>query len=149
PRTLSAGTGVTFDGDVTAGGALTLVATAGSVRLSSGTWNQGANPLTVAGAGAGRILGDSSSPPARLVVSGGTISLPGNGTLFVQPYGTLQVGTADTPETVTVANGTGSMVINGALAVGFGATNDELVKTGNGLVQIGTGARLVGSGLAG
>lgn len=149
-RTLTSGGDVVFNGDVTAGGALTF-AFPGSqaVVLGRGIWDQAANDLTLTGAGAELVIGDTSSEPAVLHMTAGTISLPGGGEVLVERNGTLRVGSAAGPETVTVANGNGPLTIEGALGVGFGTVNDRLVKTGNGRIDLGTRAELVGSGLAG
>ena len=150
-RAVTSGAGVSFTGDVNAGGTLAFtVGTGQSLDFHEGTWTQGANALTVNGAAAAFNIGDSSNNPARLVMTGGTITIANSGPLTVAGTGrSRSAPTAAAAETVTVANGSGGLAINGTLAVGFGAVNDELVKTGNGLVQIGPAARLVGSGLAG
>jgi hypothetical protein len=140
---------VQFGGDVNAGGTMTINQAVGNVQLLQGTWNQGANDLTINGAGVGLFVGDSSGLPARFIIAGATINMAGAGELRVGTDGTLQVGVTASPETVTIANGAGALTINGALAVGFGATNDELIKTGTGIITLGATSRLIGSGLAG
>src|SRR5262249_49481498 len=83
-RTISSGFGVTFNGDVNAGGTLTFnLANNQFLTLSDGTWNQGANALTINGASAGFNVGDAANGAARFIMTGGTISLPGNGNLTV------------------------------------------------------------------
>jgi hypothetical protein len=150
-RAITAGGLVTFNGNVTAGGALTFtLPTAQILQLQGGTWNEGSNPLTINGSSVNLQIGNGFLP-ARLIMSGGTtLSMRGNGNVTVAANGTIQAGTnSGSPETVTIANGTGNLTINGALAVGFGTDNDELLKTGSGIVTLGATAQLVGSGLAG
>jgi hypothetical protein len=149
-RAIDAGGSVTFAGDVTAGGSLTFTLPNGqTLQLAQGYWTQGANPLTINGTNVSFRVGNGAGAPARLVKAGGTISMPGNGGVTVLTDGTFQVGTNPAAaETVTVSNGTGGLTIGGTLAVGFGATNDELIKTGDGLVTLTNTARLEGSGLA-
>lgn len=151
-RIVNAAAGVVFNGDVNAGGTLTF--NLGNNQLldfRDGTWNQGANALTISGTNVNFNIGNAANNPARFIMSGGTISMPGNGNLTVSVVdGTFQVGTdALNPETVTVANGAGSLSISGSLAVGFGAVNDQLVKTGGGVITLGASSTLLGSGLAG
>src|SRR5262249_43288964 len=149
-RALTAG-GVNFNGDVTAGGPLTFNLPASeSVRFNRGTWDQGANALTINGTTATVQIGGLGKRRARLVMAGATLSMPGNGNVTVLNGGTFEVGiNPAASEKVFVANGTGGLHFFGTLAVGFGAVNDELVKTGDGVVLIEPPARLVGSGLAG
>ena len=117
--------------------------------MNEGIWTQGANALTVNGTGVLQI-GNSATKPARLIVAGGTISLPSNGNVIVQTDGTLQVGVNPAAaETETIVNGSGAVSFTGTLAVGFGATNDRLVVNGTGPVALTTNAaRLVGTGVA-
>jgi hypothetical protein len=151
-RAITAAGPVIFNGNVTPGGTLTFtLSTNQPLELLSGTWNEGSNALTINGAGVQLLIGNSGPLPARLIMAGGTtLSMPGNGNVTVNTNGTLQAGTnPSAQETVTLANGSGNLLIYGNLAIGFGATNDELIKTGSGLVSLGTMSQLVGSGLAG
>lgn len=140
---------VAFFGDVNAGGSLTFnLPTDGGVNIQDGAWNQGANPLTLNGVNVDLTI-NSASIPGRFIMTGGTISMPGNGSVFVNTDGIFQVGTnAASAETFTIANGTGSLFLDGTLAVGFGANPDELIKTGTGPIVLGLASKLVGSGLA-
>ncbi len=145
------GTGVSFTGNVTAGGTLTFTLPNNQfLLLQSGTWNEGSNALTINGTGVALTIGNGGVLPARLIMSGGTtLSMPGNGNVIVYTNGTFQAGTNPaSAETVTLANGSGNLTIDGNLAIGFGSVNDELLKTGSGIVSLGTTAQLVGSGLA-
>src|SRR5258708_30612453 len=83
-------------------------------------------------------------------MSSGTIAMPGNGNVTVGANGTFQAGTdPNSAESVTIANGTGNLAINGNLSVGFGLTNDQLIDISTGVVSLGATAHLVGSGVAG
>jgi hypothetical protein len=148
-RSVTSGAGVTFTGDVNAGGSLTFNLTnGGALSLNDGTWTQGANDLTITDPGATFNIGDGVNNPARLIMTGGTISIANNGAMNINSDGTLQVGNNPAAsETVTVANGSGLLTINGSLGVGFGATPDELIKTGTGPIVLGASSKLVGSGL--
>lgn len=141
---------IIFRNGVTVGGTLTLgVGAGGSVQVASGDWDQGSNDLTINGAGATLSIGGSGV--ASFNMTSGTISLPGGGNVDVAANATLRVGATAAAETVTLANGAGLLTINGsaALGVGFGATNDRLIKTGTGNINLATGALLLGSGVAG
>lgn len=137
-------------GDINAGGSVTFNLAAGqSVRHQSGTWNQGANDLTVNGTGALLFLGGTGQQ--AFVMTGGNLNLPGNGTIEVFANGKFQVGTnAATAETVTINSGTGNVIFdpNSALQVGLGTTNDQLVVNGFGRLEV-NGALLRTTGLAG
>lgn len=144
-RTLTSGGFVAFSGDVNTTGPLTFTTT-NLVVLNAGTWTMGAQPLSITTAALLQI-GDGIDRPARLITSS-SITLNG-GNALVNLDGTLQIGQAAGAETVTFASGAGSLTIAGALALGFGATNDQLIKTGSGPVILGAVSRLIGSGLAG
>jgi|GEM_PF-6109349 len=150
-RTLTSGaSNITFRSGLEVGGALTFnLGNNQAVQLAGGDWNQGANPLTFNGTGVDVVIGGVSA--ASFNMTSGTISMPGAGDFSVVGNAIFHVGSADTPETVTLANGDGVLSFgNGsALSVGFGATNDQLIKTGNGTILINSTARLLGSGLAG
>lgn len=150
-RILTAAGNVNFRGDVNAGGTVAITAAAnGFVQLNEGTWNQGANALTINGVLANLMVGDSLGVPARFIMTGGTIDMAGNGIVQVLSDGTFQVGSnSAAQETVAINNGSGALTIDGALAVGFGTPNDKLLKTGSGNITLGATAQLVGSGLAG
>lgn len=141
---------ITFRNGLDVGGALVLnIGSNQAVQLAGGDWNHGSNPLTINGTGVDVVIGGGS--PASFNMTSGTISMPGGGDLSIQGNAIFRVGSTNAAETVTVANGTG--VVNfgpgTALAVGFGTTNDQLVKTGSGTIIISNTARLLGSGLAG
>jgi hypothetical protein len=153
----SASTGpIRFTGDVTAGGALTFNTGTQSVFLNAGSWNQGANSLTITSTGATAFeIGDGIGAPATFTMSGGTLGLnvsAGGIALRVAEDGTFHVGAAGTAETVTIDTGGVNTTVlfdaESALEVGFGTTNDQLVVNGIGNVAI-DGARLIGSGVAG
>src|SRR5262249_52957206 len=136
---------ISFDGDVSVAGNLTL--NAPEVDISSGTLNLGSFNLTTA-PGASLTIGDfDGASDARVVGSNSTINLGPNGTLTVNEDGVLQAGTGAGAETLTVNNPGGNVFLRGRLAVGFGPTNDKLVKVGPGTVNLSDG-RLTGSGLA-
>jgi hypothetical protein len=146
---VTAGT-VTLRNGVNVGGALTInLAANQSIQVVSGDWNQGTNPLNINGTGADLIIGGGGV--ASFNVTSGTVSMPGGGDVTVFANATFHVGATSAAETVTVANGAGLLDIQGnaSLAVGFGPTNDRLIKTGAGNINLGAGVRLVGSGLAG
>ncbi len=148
--TLTTGGSIDFAGDVNPAGALTLDLPAnGSVMFDQGHWNQGSNPLTINGAAAGFTIGHNAAPPAAFSLASGTLSMPGGGNFIVNSAGALNVGGGPTPNVVTIDNGSGALTINGTLGIGFGTTNDELFKTGNGVITLGATAQLRGSGLAG
>jgi hypothetical protein len=156
--TTSANNGVvTFDGDVTALGALTFNPGAGPVTLTSGTWTQGANNLTITSTGDSALhIGSISLRPATFVMSGGTLDLnvaAGGNALLVTSSGTFRVGAAaGSPEIATVDTGAVATTVHfdagSNLQVGFGAANDRLVVNGVGGVVL-AGTRLIGSGAAG
>ncbi len=149
-RVLTSGAGIDFNGDLNVGGSLTLNLPANEiVLLALGTWTQGANPLTINGSSADLEIGDGSGSLARFQMTSGTIVMPGGGDVTVTNGGTFLVGATSSPETVTIANGAGALSINGTLAVGFGATNDLLIKSGSGLVSVLNESHFIGSGLAG
>src|SRR5262249_16454884 len=101
-RAITAGGGVTFTGDVNAGGPPTMTLPSGqSVQLAQGTWNEGANDLTIIGATVALMIGDNSGPTARLVMTGAAINMPGNGAVLVRNDGTIQAG-ADTTNLETL-----------------------------------------------
>ena len=147
---LISGGGVTFSGDVTLNGNLSVtLANSAPLTLDQGVWTQGSNTLTLLGTNAFVLVGDGIGGPAAFNITTGTVSMPGNGDFSVSRDGTLNVGSGNTPETATIANGTGLLVFTGTLGVGLGATNDELIKTGTGMILVGATARLTGTGLAG
>jgi hypothetical protein len=149
-RIITSGGNVTINGDLTAGGTLTLNLPAGqTVALGRGTWDQGANALTINGNNVILQIGDNLAPGAELHLDSGTISMPGNGNMTVQADGTLSVDAGPGADTLTVANGSGNLTFTGNLSVGFGTTNDRLIKTGTGLINLNPGAHLLGTGLAG
>src|SRR6185295_5639209 len=133
---------VRFTGDVTAQGALTFNTGTQSVLLNAGSWNQGANSLTITSTGAtGFVIGDGIDAPATFNMSGGTLALnvsAGGVALRVAEDGIFHVGAAGTAETVTIDTGGVNTSVRfdaeSALEVGFGTTNDVLLVNGIGNV---------------
>jgi hypothetical protein len=149
-RTVTAGGSVTIAGDVKVDGPLAFTLSGGqTLQLAQGTWDQEANALTISGTNVGFQIGDGAGRPAVLIMTGGTLSMLGNGAVLIRSDGTFQVGAFAGVDTVILANGSGALTIDGALAVGFGAVNDELIKTGAGVITLDPTAQLVGTGLAG
>lgn len=149
-RTISGGGAIDFAGDVLVGDDLTITTGAGqAVNFIRGVWTQGDQPLTINGTNVAFNIGTGTPSLAEFQMTSGTLSMPGNGNLRVDENGILSIGLLDTPETVTLANGTGRLTIEGALKIGFGDTNDHLIKTGDGYIELTPTARLWGQGLAG
>lgn len=146
PRVLTAGTFISLVGDVDVHGPLTLSA-ASQIAFDGGTWHQGTQPFTVT-TSAQVVIGGGSPHRARFIAAG-TLTMAG-GDFSVFTNGTLQAGETSSPETLTIANGAGRLILTGDLEIGFGATNDRVIKTGSGLVSIADGiSHLRGTGLAG
>lgn len=149
---------VTFDGDVNPLGSLTFNVGNSAVNFVNGTWNQGANNLTITTTGqAAFIVGGVAAAPTTFAMSGGTLTLnvaAGGPAAEFFSGSTFRVGSvAGTAEMVTINTGavatTVQFDVNSALQVGFGATNDRLVVTGAGSVSLNSSVRLIGSGVAG
>ena len=140
---------ITFRSGLEVGGSLTFNLNNQAIQLAGGDWNQGSNPLAVNGNNVDVVIGGVS--PASFNMSSGTISMPGNGDFSVVGNAAFQVGSTDGAETVTLANGTGTLNFGAvsALIVGLGATNDQLIKTGVGTVVVNSAAKFLGTGLAG
>ena len=142
------GTTAFFSGDVSVNGALTFsLASFGSVFIEQGTWSQGSNNLTINGSGPGFLI----APGATLAMTGGTISMPGQGEMDVN--GTFAIGTPiGSAQIVTLSNGGGSLVFGTGSTLEVALGGAELIKDGDGNVVLssptGTGAAFVGAGLA-
>lgn len=146
-----------FRGDVNPAGALTINLGANGVLTHvGGTWNQGANPLTINGGGVFNI-GDAF-PGDNLLTTfsmvSGTIAMPNAANLVVNENATFKVGGTSNPDTVTVDNNGGSVTFQdfSTLSVGLGATNDKLGKAAgdSGNIFLHSRAKLTSyAGLAG
>jgi len=145
--TLTSGAGITFNGDVTVNGPLTLTLANNATFIQGlGTLNLGSSGLTILGNNVGFQIGTASGAVAAVNAATTTISMPGNGNVIVEPGAALNVAGSGI---LTLANGTGSLTISGALGVGFGATNGQVLSAGSGPVQISPNALLIGTGSAG
>jgi hypothetical protein len=162
----SAGTGnVSFNGNVTVSGTSGLtfnIADNRGLLLAGGTWNEGTNNLTLADNaspsfghnvhfGIGNTHPNANLPPV-FVMSGGTISMPGEGDIDVAGSARLTIGSAG-GATVTLSDGSGSLVFedDSVFEVGLGAlasANSQLIKQGSGDIQISSLAHMVTDGLA-
>lgn len=142
---------VSLVGDITTSGTLTFnLAALQSIQHFSGTWNQGANTLTVNGSQVNLSFG-ATSEAARFIMTGGTLNLPNDGNLLFQSPSVFQIGKNDaSSEVVTVNNGLGNVSFgsSSALQVGVGATPDQLILNGFGVHEINPGASLRTTGLA-
>lgn len=142
--------GITLRSGLETSGALTFnLGASQQVVLLGGDWNQGANPLTINGTGVAVTIGGVGRTSFNM--TSGTISMPGGGSFNLGVDATFRVGSTSAAETVTLANEAGTLSFGAAssLTVGFGTTNDQLIKSGSGTVLISSTAKLVGTGLAG
>ena len=123
-----------FDGDINPTGALIFnLGAGGTLTYTDGTWNQGANPLTINGTGTFNIGNDASSTLTSLAtfsMASGTIAMPDSANIVVNKNATFKVGKTSTAETVTVDNNAGNVTFlrGSTLSVGLGTVNDKLVK---------------------
>lgn len=147
---------LSFLGDVNPAGALTLnLGATGAATFVNGTWNQGANPLTINGSGVFNIGRASfSSFLSTFSMTSGTIAMPGSANIVVNKNGTFKVGRTSNAETVTVDSNAGNITFMplSTLSVGLGTVSDKLIKaTGDtGKIFIHDGARLTSyAGIAG
>ncbi|WP_020475502.1 beta strand repeat-containing protein [Zavarzinella formosa] len=140
--TLSASS-ASFNGDATVTKPLTFNTTTG-VAINGGTWTQGANSLTISTGGL-----TISNAGTRFVTSGNTAIGLTAGNLTVGVGAVFQVGNQPAVgETATVTT-TGTIILNGDLQVGLGATGDQLAKVGTGNVALSVGtSHLIGTGVA-
>jgi fibronectin-binding autotransporter adhesin len=148
--TLSANGEIAFSGNVNVAGPLTLdVASGGSVMLTGGVWNQGANNLTINGTGASLQIGNSSASGVAFDISSATIAMPGGGSVIVSTGAAFNIGASPSGDVVTITGGSNNLAINGTLGIGFGAVNGQLDLATSGSISLGAQAQLIGTGLAG
>ncbi len=121
---------------------LTLT-TPGGLKVNGGTWNLGANALSVSSGGL-----SIANPGTRFVTSGASAINLGSGNLTVSGGAVFQAGTLPTAETTSVTT-LGNITLTGDLQAGLGAAGDQLLKLGaTGGVVLGSGSRLIGTGVA-
>src|SRR5262249_35828920 len=129
-----AGAGIAFDGNVSTTQALVFnLPTAGTLDFTGGTWNQGANTLTVNGADTTFFIETSGT----FEMSGGTLNLTGAAADGSPSTAALNVrGTFEVAGNVTIGDNSSNSIVtvtfspDSTLLVQLGATPGSLTLNG-------------------